>query len=88
MTFKMGPVKLNRAAFRALRTSDGAKRAVKKAADQIAADASRRSGEEYEAHESKGRNRARAVVTPGTYEAARDSAENLTLLRSMDAGRS
>lgn len=84
--FKMGPIKLNVAAFRALRTSEAAKALVMRSAEAIAAAASE-SGYPYNAKQSPGRNRARAVVAPSTPEAARDSAANLTLLRSLDAGR-
>lgn len=80
--------RLNLAGFKALRKSPGAKKFVDEAAEKIAAEASRQSGEAYVAKESPGRNRARAVVGPDTYEAAVDSAKNLTLLKSMDAGRS
>ncbi len=80
--------RLNLAGFRQLRTSDGAKRLVGDAADKIAAEASRQSGEAYVVKESPGRNRARAVVVPDSFGAAVDSATNLTLLKSMDAGRS
>lgn len=80
--------RLNLAGFRQLRTSDGAKQLVNGAADKIAAEASRQSGEAYVANGSPGKRRARAVVGPDSFEAAVDSAANLTLLKSMDAGRS
>lgn len=86
--WKFTNIRLNNAGFRALRKSDGAKKWARSVADKIAAEASRQSGEEYGAKDSPGRNRARAVVVPETPEAAVDSAANLTLLKSMNAGRS
>ena len=86
--WKFSGIRLSNAGHRALRTSPGAKKWAKDVADKIAAEASRQSGEEYGAQESPGRNRARAVVAPETSAAAVDSAANLTLLKSMNAGRS
>ncbi len=86
MTFKVVSIKLNVAGFRALRKSEGAQALVMRSAEAIAAAASE-SGYPYDAKASPGRNRARAVVAPSTPEAAVDSAANLTLLRSLDAGR-
>lgn len=80
--------RLNIAGFRALRTCPAAKEWASGVARKIAAAASAASGEAYDARESPGRNRARAVVSPATPAAARDSLQNLTLLRSMGAGRS
>lgn len=85
--WKFSRYQLKLAGFRQLRTSDAAKRLVNEAAEKIAAEASRQSGEAYVAKESPSKRRARAVVVPDTYEAAVDSAKNLTLLKSMDAGR-
>ena len=86
--WSLSNTRLNIAGFRALRKSDAAKSWVKDKADKIAAEASSQSGEEYAAKDSPGRNRARATVAPETYPAALDSAANLTLLKSMNAGRS
>ncbi len=85
--FSIVSIKLNNAGFRALRKSPGAQALVMDAARKIAEEASSQSGEAYEAHPSPGRNRARAVVVPMTAEAARDSLENLTLIRSLNAAR-
>lgn len=85
--FQIVSIKLNNAAFKALRKSPAAQALVMNAAQKIAAQASAQSGESYEAHPSPGRNRARAVVVPMTADAARDSAENLTLIRSLNAAR-
>lgn len=85
--FEIVSIKLNIAGFRALRKSPAAQALVMDAAQRIAEEASRISGEAYDARPSPGRNRARAVVAPSTLEAAVDSAENLTLLRSLNAAR-
>ena len=86
-SWSFSKTRLNIAGFRTLRKSAEAEALVMGAAEAIAAEASRQSGEQYDAKESPGRNRARAVVAPDTYAAAVDSAKNLTLLRSMNAGR-
>lgn len=79
--------RLNLPGFRALRKSAEAESWVMGAAEAIASEASRQSGEEYKATKSPGRNRARAIIAPDTLPAAIDSAANLTLLKSMNAGR-
>ena len=81
--FSMGPIRLNYSGFRELRRSEAAKKAVMDAAERIA-DAC---GEGYEAQESPGRNRARAIVHPTTTEARFDSLKNLTMVRNLNAGR-
>ena len=76
-------IKLNNAGFRTLRTSDEAQELIGKIARRIAAAC----GPGYVAERSPSKNRARWTVYPETPEAVRDAAENLTLIRSLDAGR-
>lgn len=45
------------------------------------------SGAGYEASTFEGKNRGRASVITGDFDAIRDNAKNQTLLRSLDAGR-
>lgn len=87
-SWSFSSTRLNLAGFKELRKSPAAEAMVMDAAEKIARAASATSGEEYEAKQSPGRNRARAVVAPATPEAAVDSATNFTLLKSMNAGRS
>jgi len=76
-------VKLNYKGFRELRRSPAVKADLLRRGQRIAEAA----GPGYIAQESPGRNRARVVIIPDTYEAAVDSLQNLTLIRVMDAGR-
>ena len=82
MTIKIESIKLNYKGFRALRRSAEARKWVNDAAGKIA----EACGDGYEAEESPGRNRARAIVHPTTTEARIDSLKNLTMLRNMRAG--
>ena len=44
-------------------------------------------GEGYGYQVAPGKNRARVVIQPETYEADKDNARNLTLLKNLDRGR-
>lgn len=87
MSWSFSPVKLNYPAFRELRRSEEARAWVSRVGEAMAAAASARSGQQYDFRLSAGRSRARGVVAPTTPEAARDSQENLTLLKVLTAGR-
>lgn len=85
--WSFGKVTLNLKGFRQLRTSPQAQAWVDRAGEAIAARATSLSGLPYRYDPGPGRNRARGIVTPDSTEAAIDSLRDLTLLRSMDAGR-
>lgn len=85
--WKFESIRLNHAGFAALRKSPEAQAAVAQMGEAIAASASAQSGEEYDYKPSPSKRRARGVVAPESAAAALDSQTNLTLLRSMDAGR-
>lgn len=76
-------IKWNVKAFRALRLEPGVIADLGERADRIAESA----GPGYEASTFEGKNRGRASVITGDYEAIRDNAKNQTLLRSLDVGR-
>ncbi|MEW2011404.1 hypothetical protein AB0300_18235 [Microbacterium sp. NPDC078814] len=72
-------VKWNRAAFRELRLTPEALELVEEHADAVAA----RAGSGYEASAVYGKNRARASVITGNFEAILDNARHNTLLRAL-----
>lgn len=77
-------IKLNLAGFQRLRTSSEMDRAILARAQRVATAA----GDGFEAKQSPGANRARAVVVPATFEAALESAKNpSTLIGALNAGR-
>lgn len=81
-------VKLNLRGFREFRTHPLAQAAVLARLQRIAAAANAASGGGYVADMSTtAKQRARGVVRPDTPAAAADSSRNLTLLKSLDAGR-
>lgn len=78
-------VKHNYAGYRAIRTSEGARREVRQQAERIAATARSSSGQTgYVAAETASpRNRARAAAIAASGGAKRDNSSNNTLIRSM-----
>ena len=78
-------IEWNIAAFRALRTDPAIVADVQSRAERIAAAAG--DGNGVQVTTSGGRGRARATVMTETYEARLDEAQNMTLTRSVDAGR-
>lgn len=83
VTFTVGPVRLNLAGFRRLRTSPGAQAIVLGRARKWAAAC----GPGFEASLSPGRNRARAIVRPVTAAAQKRDLAELTMLRTMGSAR-
>lgn len=76
-------LKLNNAGFRALRTDPAVKRDLMKRAQRVAEAA----GDGFEAHESPGKNRARATVGARTAKARRNQSKDNVLQRALNAGR-
>lgn len=74
-------VKLNRPGVSAVLKSQSVENAARARAERIA----RAAGPGYEASSTVGRNRARASVITGTYEARIDNQRRNTLLRSLGA---
>lgn len=86
VTFKVGRIKLNLPGFRKLRTGPRAVARVERAARGIANAAG--PGFAVDAPEKPSPNRARRTVHPTTPEAQHKDLKDLTLIRSLDGGRS
>ena len=76
-------LKLNNKGFKALRTAPGVKQDLNNRAKRIAEAA----GDGFEAHESPGKNRARATVGARTAKARRKQSKDNVLQRALSAGR-
>lgn len=76
-------IKWNVKAFRELRLEPGVINDLEDRAEAIAAAA----GEGYVASAQAGKNRGRASVITGDFDAILDNYRHQTLLRSLDAGR-
>jgi hypothetical protein len=74
---------LNRRGVRELLRSPEIQRDLRRRAEAIA----RVAGPGHEVDTQVGRNRARAAVITGTFEAAHNEATNRSLTRAIDAGR-
>lgn len=76
-------IKLNLKGFRALRNDPAVVADLERRARAVASAA----GSGFEASAQKGKNRARASVITGTFEARREQAKTNVLQRALNSGR-